>query len=397
MSKKIPFLAKTIVSLEPEQFDRALQLGGGWRTYINGLALFAVADFFQERAADLAVNLEKCSLFQPELARVIDAACNLQVGQFKICAIASGFAEEFLTLPRAAVDLPEFVAHFYIAVEVEEESAIAALQGFWRYDQLVQGQLEAQADWTYTLPMAGINPKLDDLLLHLRLLAPETIQLPKTAGDSPVEALRDRSSVLWRLPAIAERPLWQVLTWEEGAALLTNPALIRQLYRTKTTLINLSAWLQNSFEEGLQTVGTLFGGPEPEPPLAFRDEGGMDFSRGVKRALDLGVPVVVSVLREPGINLSAGSTEIASATESRIHIRVRAYPSPGEAYLPSGLRLKVFDESGEPVADEEGKPLAVEARQQDNWIHIFLYGVAGERFRIRVERDNASFSQDFVI
>lgn len=381
-ANKFPSLAKTIVPLEPEQFDRALQLGGGWRTYINGLALFALADFFQERAADLAVNLEKCSLFQPELARAIDAACNLQVGQFKICAIATGFAEEFLTLPRAAIDLPEFVAHFYVAVEVEEESAIAALQGFWRYDQLAQAQLEPQADWTYAVPIAGINPKLDDLLLHLRCLAPEAIQLPITAGE--------RSSVLWRLPAIAERPWWQVLTWEEGAALLTNPALIRQLYRPKIALINLSAWLQNTFEEGLQTVGTLFGGLEPEPALAFRDEGGMDFSRAAKRALDLGVPVVVSVMRQPGIST-------VSSAEFRTHIRLRAYPSPGETYLPSGLRLMVLDESDRPVPDEEGKPLAAEARQEDNWIQVFLYGAAGERFRVRVERDNASFSQDFVI
>ncbi len=77
-----------------------------------------------------------------------------------------------------------------------------------------------------------------------------------------------------------ETPLWQLLTWEQGAQVLTTPSLVDWLYEVQTgqrslepesepaapllqPILNAGAWLRNELDEMAQTLGWLL-----LPPLA---------------------------------------------------------------------------------------------------------------------------------
>jgi hypothetical protein len=233
------------IDLSPAVFDQALNLSAQipheerqWQTYLNALALGGFEEWLGARATDLRLNKEKCTLLQPFMANAIDAVSHLQVGQFKLCLIAMGsLTDEEVTVPRAVVDLPEYVAHFYVLVEVQEEQETALVQGFLSYEQLMNQRdqccLEAQEDWTYQLPLQCFDHNPDRLLLNLRCLEPTAIPLPERVSQRSMQLARQRSELEALLPELQSsiRQLWQVLTWEQGTLVLTNPELLNWVYQ----------------------------------------------------------------------------------------------------------------------------------------------------------------------
>jgi hypothetical protein len=253
-----------------------------WQTYLNALALFAFEEWLLERAPELSIDREQCSIFQPQYANAIEAVCNFQVQGFKLCLIAMGtLTDTAIAFPRAVLDLPEFTAHFYIVVEVIEELEQATLQGFARYDHLSEyyrlSQLPAEPNWTYRLPMAWFDSNCDELLRSLCFLQPGAIALPPIPRYPPATSPAIHTELEALLPQLQspESKLWDVLTWEQGAALLRNSELLNQLLvvprretetaqnlaNTKTKLqqlkeplVNVGLWLRDEINEFAQTL-----------------------------------------------------------------------------------------------------------------------------------------------
>lgn len=132
------------IDLSPEDFHQAIQLSdpitseqSQWQTYLHGLALVGFVTWLRERMPDLSVQPERSSLWQPPLATAIAAVCNLQAGPFSLCLLATSqvWADQ-ITVPRAVLDLPEFAAHFYVVIEVQEEQEQLVIHGIARYDEL---------------------------------------------------------------------------------------------------------------------------------------------------------------------------------------------------------------------------------------------------------------------
>ncbi|NEP60150.1 MAG: DUF1822 family protein, partial [Symploca sp. SIO2G7] len=99
ISNQIPdfdVLMGQVMPLEPADYKQAIEITKRvthqehrWQTYLNMLALLAFEEWFQEREGKLKLDTTNCSVFQPESAQVIEAVCNLQVGEFKLCLIAT--------------------------------------------------------------------------------------------------------------------------------------------------------------------------------------------------------------------------------------------------------------------------------------------------------------------
>ena len=232
------------IPLEPEQFDHAVELSEQignearkWQVYLQALALLSFEEWLQQREPEISLERERASVLQPQYANAINAVCNLNVGEFKVCLIPNiSFSDEEVIVPRAIIDLPEFTAHFYVVIGIEEELEVAAIRGFLRHDQLVnyQPQLQAEADWTYQLPLALFNREPDELLLYLQCLEPTAIPLPEIPTNRQATLARMQAALLALLPQLRNRPLWQVLTWEQGVAVLTTPDLLNWLYQSLT-------------------------------------------------------------------------------------------------------------------------------------------------------------------
>ncbi len=252
------------IPLSPAAIDRAATLSAQipnpqrqWQTYLNALGLFGFQEWLAQRDSVIKIEREKTSLFKPEIANISEAFIDLEVNNFKLCLITTGsLTDEEITIPRAIVDLPEFVPHFYVLMEVQEEEEIAIIRGFLSYNQLVELRetvnLEPDEDWTYQLPLTWFNGNCHRLLLNLRCLSPTAIPLPPLPNNRPMQLAKMRSQLARLLPQLQspESQLWQVLTWEEGAIVLTNPELLNWIYQLQSkeevvSDINLTNYLSD--------------------------------------------------------------------------------------------------------------------------------------------------------
>ncbi len=173
-----------------EQIEQAIEISNQitnqerqWKTYLNSLALFGFESWLESRVPEMPINSAQCSLWQPKYSNVIEGVFNLEVNHFKVCLIATGsMDEDVITIPRAVIDLPEYVAHFYVIVNVQDEQEEVNIKGFISYDKLLEYKqsvnLQPQQDWTYELSWDCFNSEVDDLILYLRCLEPNAIALP---------------------------------------------------------------------------------------------------------------------------------------------------------------------------------------------------------------------------
>lgn len=100
-----------------------------WQTYLNTLALLGFEQWLSERIPARTVNRD---------TNVVSAGCNLKVGEFKICLIATEhLLDEVVNVPQTTIEQPELAAHFYVVLEVLEEQEQVIVRGELRYDQLV--------------------------------------------------------------------------------------------------------------------------------------------------------------------------------------------------------------------------------------------------------------------
>jgi hypothetical protein len=392
-----------------------------WQTYLNVLALCGFEEWLRARGTDWTVHRQDCSVLQPPLANAIGAVCNLSVNEFKLCLITMGsLTDEEVTLPRAVVDLPEFAAHFYVLVEVREESETAVVTGFLSYNRLVERRaivgLQADEDWTYQLPLTWFEGEPDYLLLNLRCLEPTAIPLPLSLSDgtstlrsTQLSQMRSQLEVLLPQLRSPERQLWQVLSWEQAAVVLTTPELLNWLYRvqtqqpdsssTQTSLqdylsdilqlltqpaMNVGRWLrdeldelaqevswvllpslassalrQRSLTEEFQAIATQLRQAEVEIPLQ---------ARGAYRDLELGgMP-----FRLYAITWALSSEPIAEWT---LLLVLGATPGTN---LPSGLQLRISDQTG--ILVEQ----ALDDRHSDAYFFTRVVGTWDEKFIVTV-------------
>ena len=239
-------LQEDVIPIETEHFERAVQISKQatsearrWQTYLNVLALCGLEQWLNEQASDLPINQDVCSVLQPQYANVLHAVCNLRIGELNLCLIVTESLHEVVTVPRAVIDLPEFAAHLYVLLEVQEEQEQVIIRGCLRYDQLVKYQqavaLKAGPDWNYQLPLDLFNPDASHLVFFLRFLDSTAISLPAVSESVRAKLSRVQTKLEKRLPQLhPNSQLWQVLTWEQGAAVLTCPPLLNLLYLLQT-------------------------------------------------------------------------------------------------------------------------------------------------------------------
>jgi hypothetical protein len=259
MSLEFEVLPISAINLDAEQISEAVEnslkiknQSQQWQTYINTLALFAFKAWLTERADSLAVNDDKCTVFQPAIANIIPAVTNLQVGEFKVCLLTNdSLGDDQIFVPRAVIDLDEYIAHFYVLIEVLEEQETAIISGFLSYQQLIEKQanLQPETDWTYQMPMSWFAQAPNYLLLNLRCLEPSAITLPVTNNQRMQSLVSMQNELMALLPQLQlpNVELWQVLTWEQGSAVISNLELLNWLDNLQLQGHNYS--LQDSFKD----------------------------------------------------------------------------------------------------------------------------------------------------
>ncbi|MEB3218052.1 MAG: DUF1822 family protein [Nostocales cyanobacterium 94392] len=411
-------LPTSAIILSDDDIDRAAEISDRipnrlkqWQVYLNCLALSAFEKWLDERAESLKINPDKCTILQPALAHFINGVANLQVGEFKICLIATGsLSDEIVSLPRVVIDLPEFIPHFYVLVEVLEERLSANVYAFLSYQELLERQnlTSLQSDGNYQLPISCFDSNPDRLLLYLRCLEVSAISLPAIPTNRAEIVASVQNELLELLPELRtpERELADILTWEQATAVFTNPELLNFIYTlqqdnllpTNTFLrdliklitqpaVNAGRWLVNELDELAQGLSWVL-------LPSFVPASGMRPMRSPEEEFE----VITTQLRERGLEIPlqargayqdillvgiplrmyAVTWHLVGESEQREWSLLLILGAPALSSLPADIKLRVSDQTG--ILDE----LGLNAQSEDAYIFTRVVGNWDEKFLVSV-------------
>ena len=361
---------ETRTQLLPEHLQRSIHITESihlsqqrWAVYLCALGTLGFEQWLKSRAPDLEIHSDSASIWQPAIADLLAAACNIQVGAFKICVITASIYNDQHSIPHAVFDIPDFAAHFYVLMQVEEEEEQVAISGFMNYEQYRSYQqtarLQIEPDWTYTLPQSWFNSDPNALLLNLRCLHPDAIQLPANIPSIESNTVAALKQKLTRLkPQLQNQHPWELLTVNEGTKLLSNPDLINWVYQAATPslvqpLINVGLWLNNQIDTVAQELGWML---MPLPALsglrsvrsleenfdqirASLEQQGVyipSSARGAYRDLDS---------EQSSLRMYAIIWEVTETPDNPEWTLLIALGSQPEAQMPNTLTLEVRDET----------------------------------------------------
>ncbi|NJN10549.1 MAG: DUF1822 family protein [Richelia sp. RM2_1_2] len=259
-------LNETRTELLPKHFQKAARLSQSihlpqqrWEVYLCALGVLGFEQWLLERAPDLQFECDSASIWQPAYANLLAAACNIKIGNFKVCVLTNS------SVPFAVLDIPDFTAHFYVLIQVEEEEQQVAVSGFMSYEQYRNYQQKAHlavdSDWTYPIPSTWFYSNPDALLLNLRCLDADAIQLPITiAQNNTATALREKLTAL--TSQLQKQHYSQLLSVKEATTLLSNPDLIDWAYKIVNPsfaqpLINVGLWLRDRIDAVASELGWM--------------------------------------------------------------------------------------------------------------------------------------------
>ena len=395
-------LNQTCTELLPEHFQKAARLSKTihlpqqrWQVYLCALGVLGFEQWLKERAPDLHLQQRSASIWQPAYANLLVAACNISVGNFKLCLITSNNLTEEHSIPFAVFDIPEFAAHFYVLMQVEEEQEQVAVTGFINYEQYQKykqsAQLQIDSDWTYTLPSTAFNPP-DALLLNLRCLETDAIKLPlplPAVENNTTTALRQKLTQLE--PQLQTQHPSQLLTVKEGTTLLRNPDLVNWVYQTANKsftlpLINVGEWLRDRIDTVAQELGWMLMPPLPALSQMRSMRGNFDNIRSLLDKQGIHIPPEARgayrdlEYEQGGFRLYAITWVLTETSEPEWTLLI-ALDSQPQTQMPRTLKLEIHDET---------QPLFSDTITDTNQgiLYAQVIGNWNERFWITATADN---------
>ncbi|MEH1800612.1 MAG: DUF1822 family protein [Nostoc sp.] len=365
--------------------------------YLNRVCLYTFLNWLNNQVPDEA--LSNSSIYPSEdsfrsILEVVNGAA-IGIGTRRVILIPNeNIDSESLRVPQEWIDIPTFVGDYYLAVQVDLEAnadeCTLTVQGFATHRQVKQLSKYDPRDRTYILPTDQLITNLTvmevTLGIQMRAEVPELPILSETEAQNLLELLGDSSIYSPRLRVDIPFVQW--------AALLNNDEWRQQLYQRRigqfvTKSIgktnNLSKWLQNTFDDGWQSLNTLFNQESGNFVYSFRhyQEAAKGISVDGIKLIDLEMQ-----LSNQSVALLVGLTP---ETDGKVAVRVQLHPAKGQTYLPPNIKLALISQS-ESILQE------IQSRIQDNFIQLKRFVCpAGKIFKIQVAIDEFSVTEEFII
>ncbi len=241
-----------------------------WQTFIPWLEAWLEEDSDRSNLIETETSLLDICEF------VNGSVINL--GQIKIALIPSETTDiEEFDIPQEWVDIPQWQADYYLAIQVNLdllEEAWMRVRGYINYQQLKNLGIYEPSDRSYYIGQEYLDEDLAEILLSPRQVAPTKQELSTQTELSLAiaERLLDRlgsPSVYYPRLAIPF-PQWAMLVtnaqWRQKLSEKRNELAKVSLFSSQA--VNLRQWFQqviSTIEEGWQTVETLLTPLEPIP------------------------------------------------------------------------------------------------------------------------------------
>lgn len=359
--------------------NRSSSAPAWWSTYLNQVCLQTVlpwleAEFEAQGEFDRS-DLENCW-------QLVNGTA-LNFGSHRVILIPDKTidTDEF-RVPQEWVDLPSWVGDYYLAVQVNPDDASILIWGYATHHQLkTQGNYDAN-DRTYSLDAQALIR--DFAVLNVtRELCPQAVTRAEIAS-LPTLSTAQAEQLVQRLanPAVL-LPRLEV-PFQLWGALLEEPQRRQQLGQlrlgssVRTAIVQLSQWVQNTVDQGWQTLESLLGN---QPDLAYQFRHTAELSTAIQRikVLEFGEQTFwLFVALEPEGN-------------DRFSIRVQLRSAELDTILPIGVTLTMLSNSGEVVQ-------SVTARDRDNGIQLRRFRCAtGTQFSVEISVGSNSLTEEFTV
>ncbi|BAY64600.1 hypothetical protein NIES22_46990 [Calothrix brevissima NIES-22] len=361
--------------------------------YINSVCLHTLLTWLTEQYG-IPPSIFPSEASLPSIWEVVNGTA-ISLGGRRIVIIPTETVDlEELRVPQEWVDIPNWVADYYLAVQVnldvDEDDCWLWVCGFTTHRQIKNFAKYNKSDRTYILPTENLISNLTVMQVTLGLDMRENI--PELPTISEVEAqkllalLGDKSIYSPRLRVDIPFVKW--------ASLLNNEQWRQQLYHRRIGSLlakkplkanNFSKWCQNIFDNGWQSVHTLLNLETGNLAYTFRqyEIAANELAVEGVKLLDLGMQ-----LGHQSVALLIAFTLQA---DEEVAIRVQLHPAKGAVYLPPNIKLALISHSGTILQE-------LESRSQDNFMQLKRFTCHwGIAFKIKVSINDVSLTEEFVL
>ena len=249
-----------ILELDQTALDRAWQHQNAasssscWQKYLNQVTLDAFLPWLQtEEDATAKVGFDRGS--QADIWEVVNGSL-INIDGAKLVLIPSE-AEDLseLRVPQEWIDIPEWTADYYLAVQVNVDDRYIRIWGYATHQQLKQGNLD-YGDRTYSLDDTELITDINVLWVARELCSNEVTR----AAVEPIETITDAQveSLIQRLGSQSQLLPRLAVSFATWAALIQNPRWCRRLAATRrgeTAKTPVLQWLQ----QGMANIASNFG------------------------------------------------------------------------------------------------------------------------------------------
>jgi len=456
-----------VLDLSPQEIQAAWESGhqfstdiGRWNAYLNGICLNPIISWLQEESGIepqiFPSPTEAINLWES----INGTAISLEKTRIVIIPSEAIDTEEFC-VPQEWVDIPNWTANYYLAVQVSPDDGYLRVWGYATHQQLKNSGIYDEVDRTYSLERADVIEDLNVMWVARQLCPDEKVEVELLPILSPNQA----ETILAQLSQYPLDSLRFSLPFTQWGALLTQNSWRQQLWgqreatmaiNTPTTvarnLTNLSNWFDNFFETGWQTIAEFVGQSDSNLTLAFRS---IEMVVNREETIENLIALIYNSVDEGQLKVAAQrlgeiSNNNAEAIAALIHLirttedeetrwaaaeslwtidpnnpasGVRRIADLGMqigdlavalmvAILPKAegkvaILLRVYPMGSQTylpsglqlaVLDEDGDTfLETEARDSDNYIQLKFGGDRGERFSVRVALGDNRITEGFAI
>jgi Protein of unknown function (DUF1822) len=245
------------------QSQTASNASSRWQNYLNQVALAVFLPWLQAEE-DATAKIQWQQAEQAAIWEVVNGTA-IAIKNAKLVLIPSE-ADDLgeLRVPQEWIDLPNWAANYYLAVQVNVDAGYVRVWGYATHQQLKQGSFN-QSDRTYSLSDDELIGDLNALWVARALCPNEVTQaaieplpeLAPTHADNLIESLGNPAQLLPRLAV-------SFATW---GALLQNSSWFRRLAATRRGVPTKTPVLQ-WLKQGLSEISSEFGWRQIELTLS---------------------------------------------------------------------------------------------------------------------------------
>ncbi|WP_228059758.1 DUF1822 family protein [Plectonema radiosum] len=295
-------------------------------------------------------------------------------------------------IPQEWIDIPNWVANYYVPVQVNLAENWLRIWGFISYGQVIKKAKYDSLDRSYCVDNWDLTADINVMWVAQQLCAVKELKvkpLPSLSKVQAQEIIHQLSKSTVYSPRLdIDFNLWgAILNDNEYRFILYSQSIKKShnnlMKNTNKIVYNLSSWFDNIFNEGWCSVDDLFSLTDTRA-FQFRSDSVLNevCVKGAK-LIDLGMQI-----ENKSVALLIG---LSPQIDNKVGIRVQLYPASGETYLPAHIKLSLLSELGTTLH-------SVESRSYDNYIQLKRFKLPlGKHFSIQVALKDVQIIENFIL